>query len=99
GGKQAIFEAILATVSEGDEVIVPAPWWVSYPQIVRFAGGKVVPLVTSAAQGFRFGAGQLEAAIGPATNWLLLNSPGNPTGAVYPENMLLAVADVLRRHP
>jgi aspartate aminotransferase len=99
GGKQAIFEALLATVSERDEVIVPAPWWVSYPQIVRFAGGKVVPLVTSAAQRFRFSPGQLEAAIGPATNWLLLNSPGNPTGAVYPAEMLQGIAEVLRRHP
>jgi len=99
GGKQAIFEAILATVSEGDEVIVPAPWWVSYPQIVRFAGGKVVPLRTAPGQGFRFTPSQLEALIGPATNWLLLNSPGNPTGAVYPAEMLLGIADVLRRHP
>lgn len=99
GGKQAIFEALLATVSEGDEVIVPAPWWVSYPQIVRFAGGKVVPLVCSAAHGFRFSPGQLEAAISPSTNWLLLNSPGNPTGAVYPAEMLLGIAEVLRRHP
>jgi aspartate aminotransferase len=99
GGKQAIFEAILATVSEGDEVIVPAPWWVSYPQIVRLAGGKVVPLRCSPAHGFRFTPSQLEAAIGPATNWLLLNSPGNPTGAVYPAEMLLSIAEVLRRHP
>lgn len=99
GGKQAIFEAILATVSEGDEVIVPAPWWVSYPQIVRLAGGKVVPLRCSAAHGFRFTAGQLEAEIVPNTRWLLLNSPGNPTGAVYPADMLLSIAEVLRRHP
>jgi aspartate aminotransferase len=99
GGKQAIFEAILATVSEGDEVIVPAPWWVSYPQIVRLAGGKVVPLRTSPAHGFRFTAGQLEAEIMPDTRWLLLNSPGNPTGAVYPAEMLLSIAEVLRRHP
>lgn len=99
GGKQAIFEAILATVSEGDEVIVPAPWWVSYPQIIRFAGGKVVPLRTAPGHGFRFTPSQLEALICPSTNWLLLNSPGNPTGAVYPAEMLLGIADVLRRHP
>jgi len=99
GGKQAIFEALLATVSEGDEVIIPAPWWVSYPQIVRLAGGKVVPLRTLPTNGFRFTPSQLEACIGPATNWVLLNSPGNPTGAVYPEEMLLGIAEVLRRHP
>lgn len=99
GGKQAIFHALMATLSEGDEVIVPAPWWVSYPEIVRFAGGQVVPLMTGAANGFRFSAAQLETAITARTNWLLLNSPGNPTGAVYPEEMLLSLAEVLRRHP
>lgn len=99
GGKQAIFHALLATVNHGEEVIVPSPWWVSYPEIVRFAGGEVVPIRTTAANNFRFTAGQLEAAIGPRTTWLLLNSPGNPTGAVYPADMLLAIADMLRRHP
>ncbi|TCU59617.1 aspartate aminotransferase [Novosphingobium sp. PhB57] len=99
GGKQAIFHAMLATVSEGDEVIVPSPWWVSYPEIVRFAGGKVVPLLTSAKDNFRFTAADLEAQIGPRTLWLLLNSPGNPTGAYYPEEMLRGIGEVLRRHP
>ncbi len=99
GGKQAIFHALLATVSEGEEVIVPSPWWVSYPEIVRFAGGRVVPLVTHAKDNFRFTAGDLEALIGPRTQWLLLNSPGNPTGAYYPAEMLLAIGAVLRRHP
>ncbi|GGC37809.1 aminotransferase [Novosphingobium marinum] len=99
GGKQAIFLAMLATVSEGEEVIVPAPWWVSYPEIVRFAGGSVVPLQTSAASGFRFSAGDLESQIGPRTQWLLLNSPGNPTGAVYSGDMLLGIGEVLRRNP
>ncbi|WP_241557376.1 pyridoxal phosphate-dependent aminotransferase [Croceibacterium ferulae] len=99
GGKQAIFEALAATVSEGDEVIIPAPWWVSYPQMVRFAGGTVVPLQTSAADGFRFEAAALEVLITPRTRWLLLNSPGNPTGAVFPPAMLDDVAEVLRRHP
>lgn len=98
GGKQAIFEALAATVSEGDEVIVPSPWWVSYPQMVRFMGGKVVPLVTHAHHGFRFEPGVLDALITPRTTWLLLNSPGNPTGAVYPAEMLRGIADVLRRH-
>jgi len=99
GGKQAIFHALLATISPGGEVIVPSPWWVSYPQIVRFAGGRVVPLVTHAKDNFRFSPADLEALIGPDTQWLMLNSPGNPTGAVYPGEMLLGIAEVLRRHP
>lgn len=99
GGKQAIFHAMLATVSEGAEVIVPAPWWVSYPEIIRFAGGEVVPLLTHAKNNFRFTAADLEAQIGPRTQWLLLNSPGNPTGACYPADLLLGLGEVLRRHP
>lgn len=99
GGKQSIFHALLATVSEGEEVIVPAPWWVSYPQIIRFAGGRVVPIVTHAKDNFRFTAADLESAIGPRTQWLMLNSPGNPTGAVYPKEMLLGIGEVLRAHP
>ncbi len=99
GGKQAIFHAMLATVGEGDEVIVPSPWWVSYPEIVRFAGGKVVPLRTSPKDNFSFTPADLEAQIGPRTLWVLLNSPGNPTGAYYREDMLRGIGDVLRRHP
>lgn len=99
GGKQAIFEAIVATVSEGDEVIIPAPWWVSYPQMVRFCGGTVVPLETRASEGFRFEPATLEALITPRTKWLMLNSPGNPTGAVFPAQMLEGLAEILRRHP
>ena len=99
GGKQAIFEALAATLSKGDEVIVPSPWWVSYPQMVRFCGGKVVPLRTSAARDFRFDPAEVEGLIGPRTQWLMLNSPGNPTGAVYPAEMLLGIGEVLRRHP
>ncbi len=99
GGKQAIFHALMATVSEGDEVILPAPWWVSYPQIIRFAGGRVVPLITRAKDNFRFTPGDVEALITPRTQWLMLNSPGNPTGAVYPAEMLLGIGEVLRRHP
>ncbi|MDD3798548.1 MAG: pyridoxal phosphate-dependent aminotransferase [Novosphingobium sp.] len=99
GGKQAIFNALLATVSAGEEVIIPTPWWVSYPQIVRFAGAKAVPLVTHARENFRFHAAALEALITPSAQWLLLNSPGNPTGAVYPAEMLQAIGEVLRRHP
>ena len=99
GGKQSIFHALLATISKGEEVIVPAPWWVSYPEIIRFAGAEVVPLVTHAKDNFRFTAGALEAEIGPRTSWLLLNSPGNPTGAYYPRDMLLSIGEVLRHHP
>jgi len=99
GGKQAIFHALLATVSEGEEVIIPSPWWVSYPEIVRFAGGRVVPLVTTPKDNFRFTAGQLDSQIGPRTQWLLLNSPGNPTGAYYPADMLRSVGELLRHNP
>ena len=99
GGKQAIFEALLATLDPGDEVLIPAPWWVSYPQIVRFAGASVVPLQTTAAGGFRITADQLAAAITPRTRWLLLNSPGNPTGAVYPADALRSLGAVLEHHP
>ncbi|HKX77648.1 MAG TPA: pyridoxal phosphate-dependent aminotransferase [Novosphingobium sp.] len=99
GGKQAIFHALLATISEGEEVIVPSPWWVSYPEIVRFAGGEVVPLVTHAQDRFLFTPADLEAQIGPKTQWLLLNSPGNPTGAFYPAEMLRGIGEVLRHHP
>ena len=99
GGKQAIFHALLATLDPGDEVLVPSPWWVSYPEIVRFAGAQVVDLPTNAAGGFRITAAQLDAAITPRTRWLLLNSPGNPTGATYPAEELRALGAVLVRHP
>ncbi len=99
GGKQAIFHALLATLDPGDKVLIPSPWWVSYPEIVRFAGAEVVDLPTTAAGGFRITAQQLEAAITPDTRWLLLNSPGNPTGATYPAEELRALGAVLARHP
>jgi aspartate aminotransferase len=99
GGKQAIFHALLATLNPGDEVLIPSPWWVSYPEIARFAGASVVALPTQATSGFRITPGQLDAAITPRTRWLLLNSPGNPTGATYPAGELRALGEVLRRHP
>jgi aspartate aminotransferase len=99
GGKQAIFHALLATLDPGDDVLIPAPWWVSYPEIVRFAGANVVPLQTGPSGGYRISPAQLEAAIGPRTRWLLLNSPGNPTGATYSATDLAALGEVLRRHP
>ena len=98
GGKQAIFHALLATIDPGDEVLIPAPWWVSYPEVVRFAGGHVVALPTNAASGFRIDPAQLAATITPRTRWLLLNSPGNPTGAVYSAAALRALGEVLRAH-
>ena len=99
GGKQAIFHALLATLDPGDEVLIPAPWWVSYPEIVRFAGGEVVPLETTPASGYRISSTQLAAAITPRTRWLLLNSPGNPTGSVYSADDLRALGAVLTAHP
>jgi aspartate aminotransferase len=99
GGKQAIFHALLATLDPGDEVLIPAPWWVSYPEIVRFAGAEVVPLHTEAAGGYRITPAQLEAAITPRTRWLLINSPGNPTGSIYSAQDLAALGEVLARHP
>ena len=99
GGKQAIFHALLATLDPGDDVLIPSPWWVSYPEIVRFAGANVIALPTDAAGGFRIAAAQLAAAITPRTRWLLLNSPGNPTGATYPAAELQALGEVLRAHP
>ena len=99
GGKQAIFHALLATLDPGDEVLIPAPWWVSYPEIVRFAGAEVVPLATTPASGYRITPAQLAAAITPKTRWLLLNSPGNPTGSVYSADELRALGEVLARHP
>ena len=99
GGKQAIFHALLATLDPGDEVLIPAPWWPSYPEIVRFTGATVVPLPTSAAGGFRIMPHQLAAAITPRTRWLLLNSPGNPTGACYTGAQLAALGEVLERYP
>jgi aspartate aminotransferase len=99
GGKQSVFLCLTATLNPGDEVVIPAPWWVSYPEIVRFSGASVVKVATTPASGYRMSAEQLEAAITPQTRWLLLNSPGNPTGATYSAEELLALAEVLRRHP
>lgn len=99
GGKQSIFLALMATLNPGDEVLIPAPWWVSYPEIVRFSGASVVPVATYAADGFRMSADALAGAITKNTRWLLLNSPGNPTGATYSAADLQALGEVLRKHP
>jgi aspartate aminotransferase len=98
GGKQVIWNALLATLDPGDEVIVPAPYWVSYPDMVMMAGGTPVSPMTTAEAGYRLTPEALEAAITPRTRWLILNSPSNPTGAVYAAADLLALADVLERH-
>lgn len=99
GGKQVIFNAILATVGPGDEVIIPAPYWVSYPDIVNLAEGTPVYVNTKAERGFKMTPHELETAITPRTKWLILNSPSNPTGAAYTEAELRALADVLLQHP
>lgn len=99
GGKQVIFNAMLATIDEGDEAIVPAPCWVSYPDIIALAGGKPVIVPAGQNQGFKITPEQLEAAITPKTKWLILNNPSNPTGAAYSEAELKGLAEVLLRHP
>jgi aspartate aminotransferase len=99
GGKHTLFNALVATVEAGDEVIIPAPYWVSYPDIVAFAGGTPVFVKAGAEQNYKMGAAQLEAAITPKTKWLILNSPSNPTGAAYSRAELEALAEVLRKHP
>ena len=99
GGKHTLFNALCATVDAGDEVIIPAPYWVSYPDIVAYAGGTPVFIAAGAAQGYKITPEQLEAAITPATRWLILNSPSNPTGAAYSASELVALGEVLRRHP
>ncbi len=99
GGKQGICNVILALVNPGDEVIIPAPYWVSYPQMAKLAGG--VPVIVNAGfdQDFKMTPKQLEAAITPKTKMLILCSPSNPTGSVYSKEELAALADVLRKHP
>lgn len=99
GGKQLLFDALVATVEEGDEVIIPAPYWISYVDHVKFAGGTPVIVPTTVANEFKLKPTDLEAAITPNTRWLVLNSPSNPSGAVYDKNDLKGLAEVLLRHP
>ncbi len=99
GGKHVIFNALAATVGPGDEVVIPAPYWVSYPDIVAYTGATPVPVAAGAAQGYKITPEQLDAAITPATRWLILNSPSNPTGAAYSRDELVALGAVLDRHP
>ena len=99
GGKQVLFNALMATVNPGDEVIVPAPYWVSYPDIVMLAGGTPVFVEGKLENGFKLQAADLEKAITPKTKWLILNSPSNPSGAAYSRAELKALTDVLLKHP
>jgi aspartate aminotransferase len=99
GGKHTIFNALLATLDPGDEVVIPAPYWVSYPDIVLLAGATPVVIQCGVEQGFKLSPAQLEAAITPKTRWFIFNSPSNPTGAAYTRTELKALADVLMRHP
>ncbi|MFT3690891.1 pyridoxal phosphate-dependent aminotransferase [Paenirhodobacter sp.] len=99
GGKQIIFNAIMATVNPGDEVVIPSPSWISYADIVRFAGGIPVPVACPQENGFKLRAEDLDAAITPKTKWLILNFPNNPTGAACSRAEMAAIAEVMLRHP
>ncbi|MCY4547012.1 MAG: pyridoxal phosphate-dependent aminotransferase [Defluviicoccus sp.] len=98
GGKQVLYNAFVATLDEGDEVIVPTPYWVSYPDMVLLAGGTPVFVDGREETGFRIAPEDLEAAIGPRTKWVLINSPSNPSGAAYTADELAALCEVVRRH-
>ncbi|HEY0293541.1 MAG TPA: pyridoxal phosphate-dependent aminotransferase [Hansschlegelia sp.] len=99
GGKQILYNAFVATLNPGDEVIVPAPYWVSYPEMVALNGGTPVIVDTRQEDGFKLRAEALDAAITPKTKWVLLNSPSNPSGAAYARDEIKALTDVLLRHP
>ena len=99
GGKAVIYNALVATLSPGDEVIVPTPYWVSYPDMVYLAGGEPVFAQTTAEDSFKLRPQVLEAAITPRTRWIILNSPSNPSGAAYTADELKSLAEVLMRHP
>ena len=99
GGKQILYNALMATLNPGDEVVIPAPYWVSYPDMVLLAGGEPVVVPAGIETGFKLTAQALEAAITPRTRWVIFNSPSNPTGAGYSRDELTALTDVLLRHP
>ena len=99
GGKQTLYNALMATCNPGDEVIIPAPYWVSYPDMVLLAGGTPVAVVAGIETAFKLTPAQLEAAITPKTKWFIFNSPSNPTGAGYTRDEVRALCDVLLRHP
>jgi len=99
GGKQVIYNAMMATINEGDEVIIPAPYWVSYPDIVLLAGGSPIILECNEKQGFKINPSELEKSITKKTKWIILNSPSNPTGACYSEKEIKEIGKVLEKHP
>ncbi len=99
GGKQVIYNLFMASLDDGDEVIIPAPYWVSYPDMVLLAGGKPISVPCPMSQNFKMLPTDLEKAITPKTKWLIINSPSNPSGAAYTKDELLALAEVLRKHP
>ncbi len=99
GGKQVLYNALMATLNPGDEVIIPAPYWVSYPDMALLAEGEPVFVECTAATGFKMTAAQLESAITPKTKWLIMNSPSNPSGAAYTRAEMKALTDVLMKHP
>ncbi len=99
GGKQVIYNAMMATINEGDEVIIPAPYWVSYPDIVLLAGGTPVILKCGEKQGFKINPKELEKSITKKTKWIILNSPSNPTGACYTEEEVRKIGKILENHP
>ncbi len=99
GGKQILYNALMATLNPGDEVVIPAPYWVSYPDMVLLAGGEPVIAPAGIETGFKLSPEALEAAITPKTKWLIFNSPSNPTGAGYTWDELKGLTDVLLRHP
>lgn len=99
GGKQILYNALMATLNDGDEVVIPAPYWVSYPDMVLLAGGTPIAVEAGIETGFKLTPEQLEAAITPKTKWLIFNSPSNPTGAGYTAQELKGLTDVLLRHP
>jgi len=99
GGKQVLYNALVATLNPGDEVIIPAPYWVSYPEMVLLAGGEPVAVPTTMETGFKMTAAALERAITPKTKWMILYSPSNPTGSAYTKSELKALTDVLVKHP
>lgn len=99
GGKQVIYNALAATLNDGDEVIIPAPYWVSYPEMVQLCGGESKIVSCGASSGFKLTPKALSEAISPNTRWIILNSPSNPTGAVYDRDELKGLAEVLLKHP
>ena len=99
GGKQVLYNAFMATLNKGDEVIIPAPYWVSYPDIVLLAGANPIVIECSEEQGFKLTAKDLESSITNNTKWIILNSPSNPTGACYTEQEIKNLAHVLKRKP